>query len=110
MYVMIAADPIPLLPGVSDDIPVIIDCTAFVNIMTSVTENWAKCNCLIARPALEITQDRLREVERNRLNRIREDGHLKSERLKHAIACLDVRELSGIEPQDRLSQPAELMG
>ena len=39
----------------------------------------------------------------------RED-RVKSERLKHAIACLDVRELSGIELQDILSEPIELIG
>jgi hypothetical protein len=35
---------------------------------------------------------------------------VRSERLKHAIACLDVRELLGIELQDLLSEPAEIIG
>jgi hypothetical protein len=34
----------------------------------------------------------------------------KSKRLRHAVACLDVRELSSIALQDLLSEPAELMG
>jgi hypothetical protein len=38
----------------------------------------------------------------------REDRN-KSERLKHAIICLDVRELSGIELQDLVSEPVELI-
>jgi hypothetical protein len=33
----------------------------------------------------------------------------KSERLKHAVACCDIRELSKIAMQDLLSEPAELL-
>ena len=43
------------------------------------------------------------------MNIIHED-QVKSQRLKHAIVCLDVRELLGIELQDLLSEPAELVG
>jgi hypothetical protein len=43
------------------------------------------------------------------MNMTRED-RIKSERLKHAIACVDVRELSGIELRDLLSELVELMG
>jgi len=85
--------------------------------MTSVTENWAKCNRLIAKPALDVAQERLREVERNSLKRFgdrcqikmtRED-RVKSERLKYAIACLDIRELLGMELQDLLFKLAEFI-
>lgn len=47
------------IAGVLDDILWTCDHTIFVKIMTSVTENWAKCNRLIAKPALEIAQERL---------------------------------------------------
>lgn len=94
------------IAGVLDDILKTSNHTIFVKIMTSVTENWAKCNRLIAKPALEIAQERLRKVEQNSLNRSKEDRYqmnmtredrIKSERLKHAIACLDARELSSME-------------
>jgi hypothetical protein len=105
--------------GVLDDILTTSDPTNFVKIMTSVTENWAKCNRLIGKPALEVAQERHREVKWNSLNRIKQDrcqmnmtreDRIESERLKHAIACLDVRELLRIELRDLLSEPAELMG
>jgi hypothetical protein len=38
------------------------------------------------------------------------EERVKSQRLKYAIACLDVRELLGIELRDLLSEPAELIG
>jgi hypothetical protein len=41
---------------------------------------------------------------------ITHEDRVKSQRLKHAIVCLDVRELLGIELQDLLSEPAELIG
>jgi len=107
------------VPGVLDDILTITDHPNFVNIMTSVTENWARCNRLIARPALEAAQERLGKVEQNKLQgspadrdqmkKAREE-RAKSELLKHAVACCDVRELSRIAMQDLLSEPAELMG
>jgi len=43
------------------------------------------------------------------MNITRED-RIKLERLKHAVVCLDVRELLRIELQDLLSEPKELMG
>jgi hypothetical protein len=58
--------------GVLDDILTKSDHTLFVKIITSVTENWAKCNRLITKPALDVTQERLREVERNSLKHIRD--------------------------------------
>ncbi|KAH8759537.1 hypothetical protein F5882DRAFT_384523 [Hyaloscypha sp. PMI_1271] len=106
------------VPGLLESILAEGDHTNFVKIMTSVTENWAKYNRLIAKPALDITQERLREVERNSLKRIGDrcqmnvthEDRVKSQRLKHAIACLDVRELLRIELQDLLSEPTELIG
>jgi hypothetical protein len=41
---------------------------------------------------------------------ITREDRIKSERLKHAVACLDVRELLRMELQDLLSKPKELMG
>ncbi|KAH6668261.1 hypothetical protein B0J14DRAFT_158199 [Halenospora varia] len=87
--------------------------------MTSVTENWAKCNRLLARPALEAAQERLGQFEQNKSHGIQADLHqmnmtgekrAKLEGLKHALACHDIRELSRIALQDLLSKPAELMG
>ncbi|KAN0101933.1 hypothetical protein V8E51_012443 [Hyaloscypha variabilis] len=69
------------VPGILENVLTKGHHSNFVKIMTSVTENWAKCN-----------------------------QRVKSQRLKHAIACLDVREVLGIELQDLLSEPAELVG
>lgn len=94
------------VPGVLDDLLTTSGYITFIKIMTSVTENWARWNRLITRPILEIAQERLREVERNNLNRIKVDrdqrnmtgeDRIKLERLKYIIICLDVRKLSGIE-------------
>jgi hypothetical protein len=107
------------VPGVLDDLLATTDHPNFVNIMTSVTENWAKCNRLIAKPALEVAQESLRKVKQNKLQgspadrdqmkKAREE-RARSEHLKHAVACCDVRELSRMAMQDLLSKPAELMG
>ncbi|KAN0117099.1 hypothetical protein V8E51_003076 [Hyaloscypha variabilis] len=110
--------PCSSVPGILESILTKGNHTNFVKIMTSVIENWAKCNRLIAKAALAITQERLREVERNSLKRIggrcqmnvTHEDRVKSQRLKHTVACLDVRELLGIELQDLLSEPAELIG
>jgi len=53
--------------GVLDDLLATTDHLNFVNIMTSVTENWAKYNRLIVKLALEVTQESLRKVEQNKL-------------------------------------------
>ena len=108
------------VPGVLDDVlKTTINRPNFVNIMSSVTEDWAKCNRLIAKPALEVAQESLGKVDQNKLHGIPADRdqvkkaraeRAKSERLKHAVACCDVRELSKIAMQDLLSEPAELMG
>ena len=106
------------VPGVLESILAKGDHTKFAKIMTSVTENWARCNRLIAKPALDVAQERLREDEQNSLKRIGDrwqmnmahEDRVKSQRLKYAIACLDMRELLGIELQDLLSEPAELIG
>ena len=58
------------VPGVLESILAKGDHTKFAKIMTSVAENWAKCNRLIAKPALDVAQERLREDERNSLKRI----------------------------------------
>ena len=38
------------------------------------------------------------------------EDRIKSERLKHAIVCLDMRKLLGIELEDLLSEPVKLIG
>ena len=94
------------VPGVVDEIIKSSDYTSFVKIMTGVTENWAKCNRLIVKPAVEAAQERLLELGCNRSNYTRMDQYqtnlnrgaqMKSERLKHAIDCLDIRMLSKID-------------
>jgi hypothetical protein len=95
------------------------DHAIFVKIMTSITENWAKCNRFIARPALEVAQERLAEIEEGGSSRTRGSPYqtritrrhrTKSGHLRHTIACHDRRELSEIELRDILSKPLELRG
>ena len=110
--------PTASIPGVLDELHT-SDHGIFVKIMTGITENWARCNRLIARPALEVAQERLAEVEQDVVNRSRADpfqmsitrgDRAKSDLLRHTIACRDRRELSEIELQVILSEPLELMG
>jgi hypothetical protein len=65
--------PTSCVPGVLDKVYTTSDQEIFVKIMTSITENWAKCNRLIARPALEVAQERLAEIEHNGSSRRRGD-------------------------------------
>jgi hypothetical protein len=86
----------------------------FMEIMTSITEEWETCNRMLAKPALEVAQDRLREYDQNHGNEdqvsMTSEDQIKSEYLNHAIACRDMRVLSDIELRDLLSDPLELMG
>jgi hypothetical protein len=111
--------PASSVPGVLDEVRTTSDHEIFVKIMTSSTENWAKSNRLIARPALEVAQERLAEAEQDGSSRTRGNpcqmsitrgDRTKLEHLRHTIACRDRRELSEIELQDILSEPLELMG
>jgi len=110
--------PTSCFPGVLDEAHTTSDHAIFVKIMTSITENWAKCNRLIARPALEVAQERLAEVGRDSSGRTRGQCQMsitrgdrtKSDHLRHTIACRDRRELSEIDLRDILSEPLELMG
>jgi hypothetical protein len=110
--------PTSCIPGILDEVYTTSDHEIFVKIMTSITENWAKCNRLMARPALEIAQERLAGVEQDGSRRTREPCQIsithgdrtKSDHLRHTISCRDRRELSEIELQDILSEPLELMG
>ena len=111
-------DPAASIPGVLDEVHNTSDQEVFVRIMSSITENWARCNRLIARPALEVAQESLSEVAHDassssRMGRVqmsitRED-RAKSDNLRHAIACRDRRELSEIELRNILAEPLELM-
>jgi hypothetical protein len=95
------------------------DHAVFVRIMTGITENWARCNRLIARLAVEVAQERLVVLELNGLSRtmrnpcqmsITRGNRTKSDHLSYIIACRDRRWLSEIELRDILSEPLELMG
>jgi hypothetical protein len=111
--------PTSSIPGVLDEIRTTSDLGIFVKMMTGITENWATCNRLIARPVLEVAQERLAEVEQDASSRSRSDRFqmsitrgdcTKSDHLRHTIACRDRRELSEIELRDILAEPLELMG
>jgi hypothetical protein len=73
----------------------------------------------MARPALDIAQGRLAEVEQDASNYTRggpyqmsitREDRTKLDHLRHNIACRDRRELSEIELRDILSEPLELTG
>jgi hypothetical protein len=111
--------PTSSIPGVLDEVHTSSDLEIFVKIMTSITESWATCNRLIARPALEVAQERLADAEQGASSRSRV-GHFqlsitrgdrtKSDHLRHTVASRDMRELSEIELRDILAEPLELMG
>jgi hypothetical protein len=63
--------PTSCAPSVLDEVHITSDQEIFVKIMTSITENWAKCNRLMARLALEIAQERLTAVEQDGSKRTR---------------------------------------
>jgi hypothetical protein len=107
------------VPGVLDKVYTIGDQEIFVKIMTSIIEYWAKCNRLIVRPAIDITQERLAEIEYISLSHRRGDlvqisitrgDRTKSDYLRHTIACCNRRELSKIDLQDILAEPLEFIG
>ncbi|OBT44249.1 hypothetical protein VE00_05409 [Pseudogymnoascus sp. WSF 3629] len=111
--------PTSCVPGVLDEIHTKSDHAVFVRIMTSITENWARCNRLIARLAIEVAQERLAVLEPNGSSRtmrnpcqmsITRGDRTKSDHLWHTIACRDRRELSEMELRDILSEPLEFMG
>jgi hypothetical protein len=111
--------PTSCIPGVLDEVRTTSDHAIFVKIMTSITENWAKCNRLIAWPALEVAQERLAKIEQGGISLTRggrcqaginRGDRTESDHLRHTIACHDRRELSEIELRDILSEPLELMG
>lgn len=119
------------VPGISEYLLDKSASTDYSKIMTSLAIHCARCNRMMARPALDVEQERLREFERNELERVAEDrqqmnmallARIASEinyqqyegRLRktteNAIACLDVRELAERELQDIISEPTELTG
>jgi hypothetical protein len=119
------------VPGTLDDVLAKSGYTLFAKIMTSITKDHLGCNRRTARPALGAEQERLREFERNELERIAEGRQQmnmtfaarrateiyyqkEEERVRksteHAIASLDLRELVERELQDTLSEPTELTG
>ncbi|KFY43092.1 hypothetical protein V495_04165 [Pseudogymnoascus sp. VKM F-4514 (FW-929)] len=92
------------VPGILDDI--LTNFTLCATIMTSIAENWVKCNRYIAKPAFDAVQERSQEVTGNRIG-------LHARRLKACpedIARLDIRELAEMEMQKLLSEPEELTG
>jgi hypothetical protein len=54
--------PAACIPGVLDKVYSTSDHEVFVRVITSITENWARYNRLITRPALEVAQERLSNV------------------------------------------------
>jgi hypothetical protein len=65
--------PTSSIPGILDELHSTSEHGIFVKIMTSITENWATFNRLIARPALEVAQERLTEVKQGASSRPRAD-------------------------------------
>jgi hypothetical protein len=74
---------------------------------------------LIARPALEVAQERLAEVEQGGSSRTKWDpckisitrgDHTKSDHLRHIIVYHDRREFVGNRAAGILSEPLELIG
>lgn len=119
------------VPSISEHILAEGGSTDYSKIMTSIALNCVTSTCKTARPALDIEQERLRELEKNKLERIAEDRRqmnmtlaariasernyqLVEERLRKttqdAIARLDVRELAEREFQDTISKPTKLTG
>jgi hypothetical protein len=119
------------VPGVSEHLLAKSASTDYSKIMTGLAINCVRYNRRTARPALDVELERLREFERNKLERIAEDRQQMNmalparitsemnyqqyeERLRktteNAIARLDVRELAERELQDTISEPTELTG
>lgn len=113
-------DPAASIPGVLDKVHSTSDHEVFIRIITCIVENWARCNRLITRQALEVAQERLSEVAQDALSssRIvpfqksitRGAERAKSDHLRHTIACCDRRELSEIELRNIIAEPLELIG
>ena len=117
------------VPGVLDYLE--SDSTEYSKILTSIAVNCVRCNRQMAKPMLDIEQERLRNFERHELERIAEDRQQMSmtlparlaseinlqrytERLKknteNTIAHLDIRNLAEKELLDTISEPTELTG
>jgi hypothetical protein len=119
------------VPGVTEYLLAKSGPTGYSKIMTSLAMNCVRCSRSTSKPALDAERERLREYERNELERIAEDrqqvnmalpARLASElnyqqyaeRLKETtqniIAQLDARELAEKELQETISEPTELTG
>jgi hypothetical protein len=103
--------------GVFDDTLPKGDLILCIKIMTSITENWVKCNRCIAKPAFDAAQERSREAEGNKFGLyIRRLTSETVPRLQNQKACpeeiarRDIRELAEMEMQKLLSEPEELTG
>jgi hypothetical protein len=105
-----------LYPRNLDELHAASDHGIFVKIVISITENWASSNRLIARPALEVAQERLAEVEQAASSCSRAGSFqmsitrgdcTKLDHLRHTIACRDRRELSEIELREVRFSPGE---
>jgi hypothetical protein len=85
--------------------------------MTSIAENWVKCNRYIAKPAFDAAQERSQEVKGNKIGlyaRRLTSEYVPLQQNKKAcleeITRLDIRELAEMEMQKLLSEPEELTG
>lgn len=115
------------VPGVSDSLK--SDSTDYSKILTSVAVNCVRCNRQMAKPIIDIEQERLRNFEKHELERITDDrqqmnmtlsARLASEinlqqyteRLRknteNTIASLDIRNLAEKELLVTISEPTEL--
>ncbi|KAG9229630.1 hypothetical protein BJ875DRAFT_474334 [Amylocarpus encephaloides] len=117
--------------GLRDQLHVEDTCAEYPKILSSISINCVKVNRQTAKPTLDIEQERLRNYERQELERIAEDrqqmnmalpARIASEinlqqyanRLKktteNTIARLDIRDLAEKELLDAISEPTELTG
>lgn len=108
--------PNPVL-GVLDEVLTNGNFTLCVRIMTSIAENWVKCNRCIVKPTFDAVQERSREVEGNKIGlhvrRLTSECVSRQQNQKGSqeeIARLDMRELAEMEMQKLLSEPKELTG
>jgi hypothetical protein len=117
------------VPGLSESLLAKNISTEYSRIVTSLAVNCVRCNRSTARAALDVEQDRLRDYERNELERITNERqqmnmalpervaternsqrYLKRLRktTENTIARLDRRELAEREWQYLISEPTEL--
>ncbi|TVY71303.1 hypothetical protein LSUE1_G004472 [Lachnellula suecica] len=103
------------VPGILNDILTASHFTLCVKVMTSIAENLVKCSRCIAKPTVDLTQKRSREVERTKVGQ--HSRRLTSEHVSRALkqkkysgntTYLAIRDLAEREMQKIISEPEEL--